>query len=243
MSPGLTPDKRIDAPAAIKVYANARTCGKADYPTRIILGDHRSSFAFACYLSKKDYRKSPSIQSGLTQRVKTIDNNLEGLARAIREALADAAWQRCVAHLERNVRDRCRRRDVGDAAVAALKAALSERDPALVRAGYREACDLLAAVDPRGAELLEEAGPSVLAYLDFPRKHAVWVRTNNVQERMNCEIKRRTRVVQVFPSFDSLVRLVGAVSCDQNDAWLSSRNFIDARSLAPGYKREPVDVQ
>lgn len=57
MSPGLTPDKRIDAPAAIKIYANARTCGKADYPTRIILGDHRSSFAFACYLSKKDYRK------------------------------------------------------------------------------------------------------------------------------------------------------------------------------------------
>ncbi|MCI7632001.1 MAG: hypothetical protein MSS41_06160, partial [Collinsella sp.] len=47
---------------------NARTCGKADYPTRIILGDHRSSFAFACYLSMKDYRKSPSIQSGLTQR-------------------------------------------------------------------------------------------------------------------------------------------------------------------------------
>lgn len=177
------------------------------------------------------------------EHVKTIDNNLEGLARTIREALADAAWQRCVAHLERNVRDRCRRRDVGDAAVAALKAALSERDPALVRAGYREACDLLAAVDPRGAELLEEAGPSALAYLDFPREHAVWVRTNNVQERMNCEIKRRTRVVQVFPSFDSLVRLVGAVCCDQNDAWLSSRNFIDARSLAPGYKREPLPAE
>lgn len=69
------------------------------------------------------------------------------------------------------------------------------------------------------------------------------MRTNNVQERMNCEIKRRTRVVQVFPSFDSLVRLVGAVCCDQNDAWLSSRNFIDARSLAPGYKREPLPAE
>lgn len=56
---------------------------------------------------------------------------------------------------------------------------------------------------------------------------------------MRCEIKRRTRVVQVFPSFDSLLRLVGAVCCDQNDAWLASKNFIDPRSLEPGYEREP----
>ena len=59
----------------------------------------------------------------------------------------------------------------------------------------------------------DNAGPSALAYLDFPREHATWVHTNNVQEKMSCEIKRRTRAVQVFPSFDSLVRLVGAVVC------------------------------
>lgn len=83
--------------------------------------------------------------------------------------------------------------------MAALKAALSEADPSLVRAGCRRACELLAGADPRGAELLEGALPSALAYLDFPREHRVWFRTNNVCERMNCEIKRRTRVVQVFP--------------------------------------------
>lgn len=191
------------------------------------------------YLSWRDFLLDLRRRGLSGVRLVTSDAH-EGLARAIREVLAGAAWQRCVAHLERNVRDRCRRRDVGEAAVAALKAALSERDPALVRAGYRGACDLLAAADPRGAELLEEAAPSALAYLGFPREHAVWVRTNNVQERMNCEIKRRTRVVQVFPSFDSLVRLVGAVCCDQNDAWASSRNFIDARTLDPGYEREPL---
>ena len=123
-----------------------------------------------------------------------------------------------MAHLERSVRDRCRRRDVGNAAVSALKAALVKRDPALVRAGYCRACDLLAEVDPGGARPLEDAGPSALAYLGFPREHATWARANNVQERMNCEIKRRARAVQAFPSFDSLVRLVGAVCCDQNDA-------------------------
>ena len=109
-----------------------------------------------------------------------------------------------------------------------------------MRAGYRRAVELLAEVDARGAGLLEDAEPSALAYLGFPREHAVWVRTNNVCERMNCEIKRRTRVVQVFPSRESLVRLVGAVCCDQNDAWLSATNFIDRRSLEPGYEREPL---
>lgn len=100
--------------------------------------------------------------------------------------------------------------------------------------------ELLAAADPRGAELLEETEPHMLARLAFPREHGRWVRTNNVQVRMNCEIKRRTRVVQVFPSAESLVRLVGAVSCDQNDAWACECDFIDRRSLEPGYERAPL---
>lgn len=109
-----------------------------------------------------------------------------------------------------------------------------------MRAGCRRAVELLAAADPRGAELLEEAPPSALACLGFPCEHDVWVRTNNVCEWMNCEVKRRTRVMQVFPSRGSLVRLVGAVCCDQNDAWLSTTNFINPRTLAEGYEREPL---
>ena len=208
------------------------------------LSGRRRVVGLACvdaesYLSWRDFLLGLRRRGLSGVRLVTSDAH-EGLARAVREVLVGAAWQRCVAHLGRNVRDRCRRRDVGDAAVAALRAALSERDPALVRAGYRRAVELLAEVDARGAGLLEDAEPSALAYLGFPREHAVWVRTNNVFERMNCEIKRRTRVVQVFPSRESLVRLVGAVCCDQNDAWLSATNFIDRRSLEPGYEREPL---
>jgi len=154
-----------------------------------------------------------------------------GLVRAIREVLLGASWQRCIAHFERNVAERCRTRDLGGAAVAALKAAFAETDPRLVRAGYARAAEVLGAADPAGAALLEEAAPDVLSYLDFPGEHRHWVRTNNVCERLNAEIKRRTRVVQVFPSTESLVRLVGAVCCDQNDAWETATNFIDARSL------------
>ena len=171
-----------------------------------------------------------------------------GLARAVREVFLGSSWQRCVAHLERGVAERCRRRGDGAAAAAALKAAFSESDPALVRAGYRRACELLRARDGAGADLLEEAEPAALAYLDLPREHRLWIRTNNVQERMNREIKRRTSVVQVFPSTASLLRLVGAVCCDQNDAWACERNFIDRRgmegplSAAPSPEPSPAEV-
>ena len=83
---------------------------------------------------------------------------------------------------------------------------------------------------------LEAAAPSALAYLDFPPEHRRWIRTNNIQERTDAEIKRRARVVQVFPSVESLVRLVGAVCCDQDDAWAAATNFMDRRSLARGYE-------
>lgn len=160
----------------------------------------------------------------------------EGLVRASAEVFPGSAWQRCAAHLLRNVAEWCRRARVGGAAVAALRAALAEADPGLVRAGYARAAELLAAEDPAAAERLLAAEPYALAYLGFPREHARWIRTNNVQERMNCEIKRRTRVVQVFPSPAALVRLAGAVCRDQTDAWLSGANFIDRRSLAEGYE-------
>lgn len=155
----------------------------------------------------------------------------EGLVRALREVMLGAAWQRCVAHFLRNVSDAARTRAGGAAAAAALRAALSEQDPALVRAGWDRAAGLVRAADARWGELVDSAREDVLSYLSLPREHRHWVRTNNVCERLNAELKRRTRVVQVFPSRGSLVRLVGAACCEQNDSWEGAANFIDARSL------------
>lgn len=78
--------------------------------------------------------------------------------------------------------------------------------------------------------LLEEAEADVLTYLDFPAEHRRRIRTNNVQERMNREIKRRSRVVQVFPSVESVLRLVGAVHAEWDEDW-SSRRYISPESM------------
>ncbi len=103
------------------------------------------------------------------------------------------------------------------------------RDAATVTAMYHVACDMLEGCCPRAAAILEGAEPNALAYLDFPPTHWKRLRTNNVQERTNREIKRRSRVVQVFPSTGSLVRLAGAVMCEQDETWQESRYFSEER--------------
>lgn len=82
---------------------------------------------------------------------------------------------------------------------------------------------------PSAAAILEEAEPDVPAYLDFPPSHWKRPRTNNVQEPMNREIKRRSNVMQTFPSTTSLVRLAGAVMCEQDEMWQESRYFSEAK--------------
>ena len=148
----------------------------------------------------------------------------------MREVFPGSSWQRCIAHLERDVVGRLRRREDRARAMAALSAAFRERDPALVRAMYARAAEEVAAMDRRASELLEDAREDALAYLSFPAEHRLGIRTNNVQERANREIKRRTDAVQVFPSSRSLVRLVGAALADQNDAWAAG-HFMDADGM------------
>lgn len=152
----------------------------------------------------------------------------EGLRRAIQEIFPGASWQRCIVHLMRNASGVAPTRQKRGAVLSILKAVFAERDPALVRELYRLAIDEVGAFCPKAAEILEEAEPDALAYLDFPYEHHVRLRTNNVQERANRELKRRSRVVQAFPSRKSLIRLMGAVFSEMDEEWSSRRWFSDS---------------
>lgn len=152
-----------------------------------------------------------------------------GLVAAAAEVFQGAAWQRCAVHLMRDCMREAGswqlRRRVGRIVSQVFRG----RDAATVTAMYHVACDMLEGCCPRAAAILEEAEPDALAYLDFPPSHWKRLRTNNVQERTNREIKRRSRVVQVFPSTASLVRLAGAVMCEQDEVWQESRYFSEAK--------------
>nr|WP_233504156.1 transposase [Collinsella sp. OM06-18AC] len=94
---------------------------------------------------------------------------------------------------------------------------------------YHVACDMLEGCRPRTEAILEEAELDALAYLDFPPSHWKRLRTNNVQERTNREIKRRSRVVQALPSTAWLVRLAGAVMYEQDKMRQEPRYFLEAK--------------
>ena len=97
----------------------------------------------------------------------------------------------------------------------------------------------VASVSARAGEVFEQAEDSALAFTAFPRAHWAKLRTNNVQERANREIKRRYRVVQSFPSRESMLRLTCASLMETEGQWSQQRVFSEA-SAAEGFA-EPAD--
>ena len=167
-----------------------------------------------------------------------------GLRRAVMEVFPGACWQRCFVHLQRDLAARIRHKPDQGRAMRALSAVLQQGNAAMTRAAYDAAVDRIGRIDRRAGELLEDAREDALAHLAFHREHWIRLRTNNVQERANAEIKRRTRAVQIFPSRESLIRLVGAVLVDMNETWTRHR-FMSADDMATALEpraREHVEI-
>ena len=155
----------------------------------------------------------------------------QGLRDAIAAVLPGAAWQRCRTHYHRNLLTRVPKS--AQPWVSTLVRTIFEQpDAASVRAQHAQVTAALEAKFPQAAAHLDEARDDILAFTAFPRE--VWrqVWSNNPQERLNKEIRRRTDVVGIFPGRDAIVRLAGAVLAEQNDEWTEARRYMGSEILA-----------
>ena len=154
-----------------------------------------------------------------------------GLRDAIAAVLPGAAWQRCRAHYSRNLATRVPKS--AEPWVATLVRTIFEQpDAASVRAQHAQVVTALESKFPAAAAHLDDARDDILAFTGFPREIWRQVWSNNPQERLNKEIRRRTDVVGIFPGRDAIIRLVGAVLAEQNDEWTEARRYMGPEILA-----------
>jgi len=164
-----------------------------------------------------------------------VSDDHEGLKAAIFRHFQGASWQRCQVHYARNLLGMvsfAKRKDLA-ADLRAIFAATS-REQALGMASavarrWREKGS--EKVGEHLEEHLEEHVEECLTCLAFPESHRRRIRTTNGPERLNQEIKRRTRVVRIFPNREACLRLVSALAVEQSEEWVTGRRYLDMGDL------------
>jgi putative transposase len=163
-----------------------------------------------------------------------VSDDHQGLRSAVDRHFQGAVWQRCQVHFIRNVLARVRKGD-REAVLGLLRSITEAPAREAAESALAAAVEVLAATYPEVATLVEAAGPEILAVYALPEGHRKRLRSTNVLERYNQELKRRTRVVRIFPNGASCVRLVCALAIETNEEWLGRRYLrMDVEEEAAG---------
>jgi transposase-like protein len=154
-----------------------------------------------------------------------VSDSHEGLKAAIAATLPGASWQRCRTHFMRNLLTRVPKSAQGMVATL-VRGIFAQPDERTTWAAHSSVVQQLEKRFPEAAKLLDHAAAELLAFTAFPKAHWKQIWSNNPQERLNKELRRRSDVVGIFPNRAAIIRLLGAVLAEQHDEWAVIRRYL-----------------
>lgn len=159
-----------------------------------------------------------------------VSDDHAGLRQAIREVLTDAPWQRCYVHFLRNSLDYLPRRG-GDDCLRELRWLYDRRDVREARSDLGAWLTKWQQKYPKLCTWVEENIEETLTFYRFPLGHHKHIKSTNMLERLNQEIKRRTHVVRIFPNEKSCLRLIRALAVETHEHWIEATRYLNMDAL------------
>ncbi|MET7379868.1 transposase [Streptomyces sp. NPDC005526] len=211
--------------------------------------DPVDAFAAATAVLSGRASGTPKTRDGIVEAIRAlrvvrqlvVSDAHAGLVDAIGAVLPGASWQRCRTHYARNLLSQVPK-SAQPWVATLLRTVFEQPDTDAVRAQMRHVLDALEAKFQKAAAHLDTAQHDLLAFAAFPREIWRQIWSNNSQERLNKEIRRRTDVVGIFPDRTAVIRLVGAVLAEQNDEWTEARRYMGLDLVAKA-RLHPIESE
>ena len=190
----------------------------------------REILGISCELSEAEIHWRQFLENLLKRGLRgvklIISDDHAGLKKARQAVLPGTPWQRCYFHLAQNAQNYApsnnMRQEIADTIRDIYYA--PSKEEAKVR--LKQAVEKYEKRAPRFSEWMEANCEEGFTFYEFPQEHWKKIRTNNAAERLNQEIKRRTRVARLFPSAESCLRLATAVVVEIHEEWISGRKYL-----------------
>jgi len=171
----------------------------------------------------------------------TVSDDHAGLRKAIAEVLPETIWQRCYVHFLRNCLDHLPRKGDDDC-LRELRWLYDRRNLAEARKDLAAWLGRWQAKYPRLCTWVEDSIEETLSFYRFPLGHHKHVKSTNMLERLNEEIRRRSRVVRIFPNEESCLRLIRALAVETHENWIEAHRYLDMNLFREHKKQEMMKV-
>jgi putative transposase len=179
------------------------------------------------------------VERGLCGVKLVITDAHGGLVKAVDTVLVGATWQRCKVHFTRNVTAHAPEAYKKNLA-GAMQGLFHQPDQDAALAFFETLRGQYGASCAKAIQILEDGLGDVLAFMAFPREHWSRISSTNPIERINKEIRRRTRVIGVFPNVDSALRLIGMILLEQTEDWAADKRYMSTESMLQLYEDTPA---